>query len=202
MRTGFPNLARSRTSHDVHAKPDPRDIAEVNQIVKSELERSLISVASDALDPNNHPEVFTSHQGILGDFTFNRHWRYYVASGKVPLSVASVLYEDPVGKTDIRAGGDAGCSSPETNACYYRKPTGRRVIHSKNKDGLAEILEELLAYGKQDSADRIQNFLNDHDFSDSPKDEPDVEGFVSVYHIDSEVGLRVFCDTLKSHSVV
>jgi hypothetical protein len=87
-------------------------------------------------------EVAYSVIGVLDSFVFTRAWTYWVVEGPVPLSVAEELYTDPVGRTDIRAAGDAGCRPPDTVA---------------------------------------------------------KQGVVNLYHIDTELGLRVFVDAIRVH---
>jgi hypothetical protein len=113
-----------------------------DEYIRRELERARISVA--LADPHNFEVPFTII-GRLGDFVFTRAWTYWVVVGRVPFDVAEELFSDPVGRTDIRVTGHAGCPSPA----------------------------EWVGVGKP----------------------------VTSYHIDSEVGLRIFADTLRAHNL-
>ncbi len=114
--------------------------------IRRELERARIPVKEVT---RAHTEVPYSLIGVLGDFQFHRAWYYWVVEGPVGLEVAEKMYEDPVGHTDIRVGGDAGCPPPAKWA--------------EDRGGIK---------------------------------------YVMVYHIDTEVGLRVFADTVKAHGLV
>jgi hypothetical protein len=106
--------------------------------IRQELERCRINVVE--ADLRDH-EVPASIMGKLEGFTFIRGWCYWIVDGKVPSKVADYLFVDPVGKTDIRVDGSAGCPDPK----------GRDVYK---------------------------------------------------YHIDSEIGLRVFVDVLQHFFVI
>lgn len=106
--------------------------------IRNELERARIPVVQTEAHSG---EVAYSLIGKLDDLTFTRAWTYWVVNGLVPIEVAETLYDNPVGKTDIRVDGHAGCPPP----------TGR---------------------------------------------------FINSYHIDTEVGLRIFVDALRAHMLV
>lgn len=115
---------------------------ECDAVIAEELRRSMIpSVPYDG----RLEEVPSRLRGELGDITFARAWYYWTAHGTVPIEVARKLYDDPIGRTDIRVAGHCGCPPPE--------PPWTEVI-----DGV-EV--------------------------------------VTTYHIDSEVGLRLFADAIR-----
>lgn len=72
--------------------------------------------------PNGH-EVNASVQGKLGDIRFVRGWYYWIVDGHVPLFVAQRLYEDPLGRRDVRVNGHCGRPAPNprdaTIDCYH-----------------------------------------------------------------------------------
>lgn len=89
-------------------------------------------------------EVPTKLQGRIGPIVFRRFWTYWVARGPVPIETARALYDDPVGKTDIRVAGHCECPPPA-----------------------APWVETI-----------------------------DGQEFITNYHIDTEVGLRLFADAI------
>ena len=112
-----------------------------DEYIRRELERCRIDIVEVELTRSEVPYTL---EGRLGDFEFRRAWYYWVVRGSVPLEVAQEIYADPVGHTDIRVAGNAGCPPPEEWA--HR-------------------------------------------------------GFVELYHVDTEVGLRLFADTIKAHEL-
>lgn len=157
--------------------------------IEKELVRSGIEVVRG--ERVNH-EVPASITGKPGSFTFRRAWYYWVViGGSVPLRIAQEIYKDPVGKTDIRAGGDCGCIL-EGHVIEWHNKEGKKLYHLSQK-------RELEKYGDNPIT---KNVLNDPsiDFVENPSLEG--EGFVTSYHIDSEVGLRLFVDTLKKYNLV
>lgn len=163
-----------------------------DRYIRRELERCRITIVEE---PRSSREVPASLTGRLGKFTFVRGWRYWVVAGPTPLNVALELYADPVGKTDIRVSGHCACPPPEWPwiTCLdadgwelHSDPDGKQAIdyayfHSK---GFVPSLEEK----------RIR-FVHD-----APSLATSI--FVTSYHIDTEVGLRVFVDALRSHGLV
>lgn len=69
----------------------------------------------------------------VASFRFKRAWYYWMVGGYVPLNVALELYENPVGKKDIRVDGHAGCPSPNE---YLKHPliAGQHCIRSYHID--------------------------------------------------------------------
>ena len=52
--------------------------------------------------------------GRLGEVVFTRAWYYWVVySVGMPLISAKELYEDPVGRKDVRVAGHCGCPPPD-----------------------------------------------------------------------------------------
>lgn len=163
-----------------------------NQNCDTEIERELIQSGIEVVrgERVNH-EVPASITGKLGSFTFNRAWYYWVVVGDVPLRVAQEIFEDPVGKTDVRAGGDCGCIL-EGYVIEWRDKEGRKLYRLSEKRELEKHSNDPIT----------QKVLNDPsvNFVENPSVEG--EGFVTCYHIDSEIGLRLFSDTLKKHYLV
>ncbi|MBI2065007.1 MAG: hypothetical protein HYT62_03085 [Candidatus Yanofskybacteria bacterium] len=134
-----------------------------------------------------HSEVPASITGKLGQFQFHRAWYYWIVRGNMPLPVAQELYDDPVGKTDIRVAGHCGCPPPIEWATYIDAEGRILCPISEKPQGDSELARSILA-------------RTDIRFVKDPSSEG--EGFVQSYHIDSELGLKIFADTLKRHNLI
>lgn len=124
--------------------------------------------------------------GELHGFTFVPSGSYYwIVQGALPLEVALRLYDDPVGRSDIRVTGHCACPPPEDPWITWRTPDGREVVPSDQEEGLATLASKGLI------SDR---YLDQFVFTD---DRSEAIGTIDLYHIDTEVGLRLFVDTIK-----
>jgi hypothetical protein len=130
-------------------------------------------------------EVAASITGKLGNFKFYRAWSYMIVEGKVPLEVARELYNDAAGKTDIRVKGDCGCPPPEEWAVWYDED-GNKLVSKDDEAAFDKYL------------DTMPNIKNGIRFVDDPTEG---KGYVESYHIDSELGLRIFADAIKKHGL-
>lgn len=118
--------------------------------IRRELTRCRIPIIEGERSTGEVPASLT---GKLGEFTFRRAWYYWVVTGGVPLSVAQEMYDDPVGREDVRVDGHCGCPAPE---------------------GVA-FESDLVRLTKR--------------------------AVVELYHIDSEIGLRLFVDTIRKYGL-
>ena len=157
--------------------------------IEKELTRCGIEVVRDQPQEG---EVPSSLRGKLGSFDFFRAWYYWAVSGSVPLEVAQELYTDPVGKTDIRVTGHCECPPPEEPWITWRTNDGHTVVKQSVKKQFEELIEARLLQ---------KSTLDEYIFSDDPAS-IGASAYVESYHIDSEVGLRLFADTLKKHGLV
>lgn len=162
--------------------------ADADEFIKKELERARIPVKQ--IDQTDG-EVPYSLIGRLGIFWFRRAWYYWVIEGLVPIEVAEELYADPVGKTDIRVNGYAGGAPPEDWAISLTED-GAKVFPVAQESQYCQI--------EKDIAPR-KLYDQEPVFSDDPE-AVGAKQYVTVYHIDTEVGLRVFVDTLRAHGLV
>lgn len=151
--------------------------------VRYELERARIPV--HAFEPGAASEVQAKLYGVLPGFTFRRAWRYWVVEGLVPIAVAERLYADPVGATDVRADGDSGCRPPSTWMKWIT-PNGKLVVPA-NQEAECKAMAE--------RHETMKHAFDSDVFSDDPAS-LGAQAFVKLYHIDSEVGLRLFVDTI------
>ncbi len=158
---------------------------ECDEYIKDELERARIPVEHA---PAHRNEVPYTLMGRLGEIAFSRAWTYWVADGMVPLEIAEELYDDPVGKTDIRVAGHAGAPPPAEWARWVT-PGGAEVSPADQEADYRAFYERHPKATPMNEA-----------FSDNPEELGARLG-VTSYHIDTEVGLRLFADTLKVHSL-
>lgn len=158
--------------------------------IRRELKRARIELVEG--ERSKH-EVAASVTGKLGEFVFKRAWYYWVVQGPVPLEVARELYADPVGNTDVRVAGHCGCPPPEHPWVEYYDAQGLLValdVGGKER----EQFRVMIAGGHLTEADRaLYHFVD----SEAERDSVSVRSVVESYHIDSEVGLRLFADTLR-----
>jgi len=127
-------------------------------------------------------EVPATITGALGAFRFIRKWSYWAVEGNMPIEVARELYEDPVGKTDVRVMGHAGCPAPKDPWIEWYDSEDRRIFpNSKRPKGY---------FGKGTG---YQMFF---------KDPSKVgKGYIPLYHIDSTEGLKLFADAIRKHQL-
>jgi hypothetical protein len=159
--------------------------------IRRELERARIEIVEGERTRSEVPYTVT---GYLNGWTFRRAWYYWVAEGQLPLEAAQKLYADPVGKSDVRVDGHCGCPPPEDPWVAYFDADGWRLC--SDPDGKhAEQWASMQSKGFIPSLEeKRQRFV------------PDAAAVaartvVEAYHIDSEVGLRLFADTLRALEV-
>lgn len=156
--------------------------------IRRELTRARIDIVEGERSTR---EVAASLTGKLGAFTFSRAWRYWVVSGPMPVEEARKLYADPVGCTDVRVNGHCGCPSPDEGpwATHY-DAAGKRLESDRGGEEL-QLQAHFLKMGfiTQEQCDKYR-------LVPDPKAAA-ATSFVEVYHIDSEVGLRLFADAVR-----
>jgi hypothetical protein len=86
-----------------------------------EIRRELTSCGIEIVElpEPRRGEVPARLTGRIGRFTFTRAWYYWVVQGSMPLARARTLYDNPVGRTDIRVEGHCGCPAPEHDVASY-----------------------------------------------------------------------------------
>jgi hypothetical protein len=163
-------------------------VAECDRDIRRELTRVMVPIVDIA--PTRH-EVPSLLNGRLGPFRFSRAWYYWCVNGPLPQTIAKELYADPVGAEDVRVAGHCSCPAPEAPWVNWYTPTGERVVETKQHD---EYVAMAARYP--------------HAFEGAQPicwhDDPlalNACGYVDSYHIDSEVGLRLFCDAVRRHGL-
>jgi hypothetical protein len=164
-----------------------------NLVVLQELGRA--GVPEVVVDPGG--EVLATFGGRLGTFTFCRAWYYWVVGGRVPLDAVVEMYQHPAGRHDVRINGHCGCPAPREHGTNWIAPDGKQVYPLAEQDVARRATHSTCA----SIAEIGHKVLNTCYFADPPWSYPGVKGFVDLYHIDSERGLRLFADTVKRHGL-
>lgn len=180
-----------------------RPIEECNEIITNELHLARINI-SKLYNPQVG-EVSTNFAGKLPSsrtpyapkgVNLRRAWRYWIITGKIMLSAAHFLYDDPAGRYDVRVCGHCGCPKPEDPwITYYNKKTGRKVLNLENKKEYEKFANSQTSILK----DIGEAGLKNHEFDDDRLNKFYLyDAFIESYHIDSQVGLRVFSDVVQN----
>lgn len=130
-----------------------------------------------------------------GKFTFRHSGRgYWVVEGPVPIEVAEQLWADPVGY-QIRVDGHCMAPSPVDPWIKWRMPDGTELASMETKNSLEAT--------RVRSGEEFHNeYMKRFTFSDDPEIKSKAKAYVELYHIDSEVGLRVFVDYLHWYGLI
>lgn len=128
-------------------------------------------------------------------FDFSHSGRgYWIVKGRVPVEVAREIYADPA-SDHIRVDGHCMRVAPEEPWVTWRMPNGTELATLKDKEQLEHMPNE----GRM--AFNIE-YMKKFTFTDDPDIRNKAKAFVELYHIDSEVGLRVFVDYLRWHNLI
>lgn len=158
---------------------------EASALARAELVMHGVNVVE--VEPKG--EVGSRYDGELNGFTFRRAWYYWIVKGPMPLEQAKALYADPLGARDVRVAGHCGCPPPEEWA-EWRDGQGREI--AVDPDGSEQA--------------KFENFVERYPRhrADAPRwvrdlsEVPDARAFVTSYHVDSDAGLRLLTDTIRS----
>ena len=131
--------------------------------------------------------------GRFGAFLIGFRNYYFTVDGPCPLSVAEALYATPVGRTDIRAGGNCTCPAPRTQATYYDSDGNELVSDPGDKQ--AREWDAAIAKGGP-LATILANVQR-------PRFVPDAAAMaaravVNSFHVDSELGLYMLLQALRA----
>ena len=139
--------------------------------------------------PKNDGEVPFTKTGNIKGLEFYRSWYYWSIDCRIPLAIAKEIYKDPACTKDVRAGGYAGGSPPEQQCSRFSVKTGKHVVTQKQYDDAKEWAKD----------DILNQFLGEDDMI---LNDDTFESFVTTYHIDTELGLRVFIDFLRQYKLI
>lgn len=131
--------------------------------------------------------------GRFGAFLIGFRNYYFTVDGPCPLAVAEALYATPVGRADIRAGGNCTCPEPRTQATYY-DADGNELV-SDPGDKQAREWDAAIASGS--SLGEVLSTLP------RPRFVPDAaavaaRAVVKAFHVDSELGLYMLLQALRA----
>lgn len=131
--------------------------------------------------------------GHFGPFIIGFRNYYFTVDGPCPLAIAEALYATPVGRTDIRAGGNCTCPEPRTQATYYDADGNDLVSDPGNRQ--AQEWDAALAKGGPLAA--ILATVK------RPRFVPDAAAMaaravVNSFHVDSELGLYMLLQALRA----
>ncbi len=164
--------------------------ADCDKIILSELKRCGIPALQ--IPERTRSEVPYTYVGKAGAFDFRRAWYYWCVDGRVPLAVAQEMYDTEVGKRDIRVAGHCGCPPPIEWAYYYNE-AGQMATSSK------EFQNGIDLFTRMGHAESLDKWKTEHFPCDDTSALP---GFITSYHIDTELGLYIFAETLRKHQLI
>lgn len=180
--------AHARCPDRFHPMKNLAGVAECDRNIRQELTRSMIQIVD--IEPTRS-EVPSRLNGRLGPFRFSRAWYYWCVYGPMPLTIAKELYADPVGAIDIRVAGHCGCPPPEAPWVNWYTHDGERIVETKQREEYEAMAKKFP--GTFAGAQPIC-------WHDDPV-AINAHGYIDGYHIDSEVGLRLFCDAVRRHGL-
>lgn len=135
-------------------------------------------------------EIVTNLKGSIGQFIFTRAWSYWCVTGPFAIERAKKLYDTPVGKRYIRAGGYAGGHAINGNVVsYVDLVTGKLAIEQYDE----QLAQAILL--KESCPEILRKFQTKY----TPKlSDGNYEGFVTDYHVDTELGLYMLANEIKA----
>lgn len=146
-----------------------------------DIQRKLVRLN---LDPDEHNKV------KLGDFVISFYHYYYTVEGLVPLNVANELYRNRIGRTDIRVAGHCGCPPPRKWQEKFKD--GKRAITQKEYE---KILGFECGKNWKETVESKYVSLSDEEYEAAPS-------YITSYHIDSELGMYIFLQTLSKYNII
>ena len=165
------------------------------------IREELYLAGIEAIPEKSDGEVPYTIIGKIGNWRFERAWYYWVASVEkredgLPVEKATELYnrknppdENRILGMDIRGGGNVGCSEPRG---YTAQPVYDEELQNKFVAlGYKKVFSDLV--GKEYvpiSYGEVAKLCNEGKL--------DVQRYVDIYHIDTQIGLLEFAKFLKS----
>jgi hypothetical protein len=152
-------------------------------------------------------EVPAKLTGILNNpngepaFTLTRAWYYWVVDGDVPLSVAEEMYKDPVGKEDVRVAGHRGCPPPKEWAKHSDKDGKKLYSLSTKLESEKELTEFENRHSEPEIKELVRKARENTRYVENPAAEA-AKSVITTYHIDSQDGLNLFVNKLKTRGVI
>jgi hypothetical protein len=164
------------------------------KVIAYELERCSIPRVRVPTPGNNRAFEMI---GQLGSFKFTRYAIHWAVTGLMPMEIADELEADPVGKDDIHVVGHPLCGWhglwPSLRyAPHLLVPEELPYLTDEDKQALQEFAQTYVSWEVPDGWYAV------------PPDRAKSLGarpYITGYRIDSEVGLRVFAETLFKHQL-
>lgn len=148
--------------------------SQIDEKVKDELE--IANIPYIVLPGYMTTEVKTKYIGMMNGFQFYRAWTYWICVGDMPLHDAEFIYEN-YKNLNIRAGGHCGNVHPETQ--------------SYNPIYDAELRKLIRSVGIKEYTEKSKEIVDDKTL---PR-------FVSIYHIDTQLGLCRLAQTIRDRDI-
>lgn len=162
-----------------------------DDVIQEELSQAGVPIVEVPRD-DVHSEVPYTLEGRIRPFRFQRAWYYWVVKGPVSIEAAREMYANPIGRKDVRAGGDCTCPEPETQAEWF-DPEGHKLWADPTGEQEAEAKRLTAKYGPyRDSGIFVPDLSK----------VPGAHAYVTCYHIDSQAGLNLFVETMRKYAQV
>jgi hypothetical protein len=159
-----------------------------DQTIVHELERARIAIIR--VDTPSG-EVPSRLRGKLGPIVFVRRSTYWVADGPIPIAVALELYEHPIGRRFVHVGAVGTGPVPQGAHVTWHTSDGARVYP------VAQGALDRSAHHPHAQAWMTSGPVVLHDRATAIG----ASGYIDRYSIDSEGGLQLFANTLRSHGI-
>lgn len=120
------------------------------------------------------------------------HSYYWIVKGPVPLDVAKQIYADSAAPL-IRVAGHAAAPAPVDPWITWKFYDGTELASLADEEEFDRLIAEKLL---------TQEHKAKYTFTDDPNKIATANGFIETYHIDSDLGLRVFVDYLRNNNLL
>jgi hypothetical protein len=164
-----------------------------NRDKRIELELSRCRIPIERVEEQLDPITYKIIGKLPGPFLFMRTPGSWLVKGPMPLEIAEELYADPIGRDDIRTESGPGENPPPHTQSHWLFPcTDYKQL---SPEQLNAVVETLVMYDAGFFPVGWHGIDSDH---------PELLGarqYVLNYYIRTEVGLRLFVDTLFKHQL-
>lgn len=164
--------------------------------IENEIREELIRCEIDIVEGEKYEGVLQSRiSGKLGDFRLSRGKYYWIVVGKIPIKLAIKLYQSHIGHRDIRVNGDCGSTPPDEKQQTWFTPGGKEILSKE---------QERETYKEIGSSPVLKKLWEDnkHRYIFSDNKESLGNGYITMYHIDSELGLYIFVNAIKEAGLI
>lgn len=161
-----------------------------NQFILKELEIAGLKPINCKPEGEVKSENYSILKTKFGEIKFDRAWSYWIVTGLIPLNIAEKIYENKIGRKDIRVTGHCEKPHPKDWINYYTKE-GKEVI-------LQEEFNKFKKASKSLWENRKDTFFNDYEVKDSYENSIPC---IDLYHIDSQEGLDLFVKIIKEENL-